>query len=377
MGLMAAKPRHFLTGVFTWTLFLFLVLNGVCYAVDSKIIFGKRKEERNVLFQAVNSAVADYKQGPLPDVVLLGSSLMMTPVWSLDLRDFPGVGDVYHHHHARTLSKLMSPASVYNFALPGAMVSDQYLLFSKLFKDDKAPKTVVYGLAPRDFMDDLLTGETRTPVFQSLSDLGDLFAYHDLYLETWQEKGDFAMNNMLFFYGKRCRYQDKFSHIVAGVYDRISPPTATAAASQNDGSLDLAAALYGDREAVWRKSKVEYGARYRRFNSAQFAKQKLFLANMLDTAAKRGIRLILVDMPLTKDNIALMPDGFYDRYHAALNEITSTHGGTVVSASQLSSFDDSCFLDTVHLNASGGAKLSSLIAAAATNKQVSLTGRSQ
>lgn len=358
---------------FLWALLFFLIANGICYAVDSKIIFGKRKEERNVLFQAVNSAVSDFKQAPRQDVVLLGSSLMMTPIWAQDLRDFPGTGDVYHHHKALALQRLLPGDSrqIFNFALPGAMVSDQYLLLSKLLKDNHKPRVVVYGLAPRDFMDDLLTGETRTPIFQSLSDLSDLLSYHDLYLETWNEKGDFAMNNMLFFYGKRCRYQDKLKNVIAKTYNQVAPASGqTEDANQSDGALDLGQSLYGNREAVWNKSKTEYAARYRRFNRAQFAKQKLFLSHLLDTAASRGIKMVLLDMPLTADNIALMPPGFYSEYKRSLSELSQKHHATVIDTSKLTSFNDDSFLDTVHLNASGGQNLAALIAA-------SVHGRSQ
>ncbi|MFX5972531.1 hypothetical protein ABTE98_19220, partial [Acinetobacter baumannii] len=63
---------------------------------------------------------------------------------------------------------------VFSFAVPGAMVSDMDLILDKVLTGPKKPSLIVYGVAPRDFMDDLAGGETKTATFQRLGDVSDL-----------------------------------------------------------------------------------------------------------------------------------------------------------------------------------------------------------
>lgn len=317
-------------------------------------------EEKGIVFQACNSAVADYQHGNKPaSVVLMGSSLMMTPVWSVDLKNCQKVADVYHHHVSLSFEKMLNERGlsgpVFNFALPGAMVSDIYLLSRKLFKGSQTPAVVVLGIGPRDFMDDLLTGETRTAVFQKLADLRDLSGDGDLYFATWQEKADFALNNAVFLYGKRCRYQDKLCQSVSRLYDRLGKPAPAKPTGHAGANLEPAA--LADREKLWANSIEEYRARYKRFNQKQFHKQCDFLKAFLQTAAQRHIKVMLANMPLTADNLRLMPPGFYEEYRRTVKAIAASYNVQLLDLQGDRRYTDVCFYDTVHLNGQGGEQL--------------------
>ena len=330
----------------------------LCAAINKLPLLSS--EEKGIVFQACNSAVSDYRRGGAGGgVVLMGSSLMMTPIWSQDVRWFPNVADVYHHHLSLSFERLLSSrglrTKVFNFALPGAMVSDVYLLSRKLFRDDRTPSLVVYGIGPRDFMDDLLTGETRTAVFQKLSDLSDLTGSGDLYFSSFEEKADFALNNAIFLYGKRCRYQDKLSQTVNKLYDRLGKVATSVVGRQAGANLD--AASLADRQGLWRKSIEEYRARYRRFNQKQFEKQCDFLRAFLKTAQERHFKVVLANMPLTADNLHLMPPGFYEHYRATVASLARAYGVPLLDLQGDRHYNDLCFYDTVHLNADGGQRL--------------------
>jgi len=356
----AGKRRKALLCAAFSALLIFLLINiGLALGAGKKS-HGK-PEERGATFAACDSAVRQFEQGRPPAVVIIGSSVMMAPLWSVDARRYPGVPDVYHHHTSIELEKLLmrqglGEQPISSFALPGLMISDGYLITEKLLRGDKRPKLLVYGLAPRDFMDDLLTGETRTVVFQRLMSLSDLPSIGDLYLSTNQEKADFILNNLLFLYGKRWRYQDKAANLLKSALSRLLPGTVAAPAS-NQAKSEREFLLGRNRQEVWAKSIEEYRARYAHFNTDQFSKQEHFLDALIKTARERGIAVLLVNMPLTRDNLNLMPAGFYRQYRGTLDQLAARHHCDVLDLQSDKALTDSAFYDTVHLNRSGGDQL--------------------
>lgn len=336
-----------------WALAIFLAIN---LAFSLSTVRSGRPAEGGAQFVACDTAVGEYAKMRGRPLVLMGSSLVMAPVWSADAAHFQGVNNVYLHHRSRRLEEHLAGLGVrqnaFSFGLPGAMVSDIYLIAEKLFKDELTPRLVVFGIAPRDLMDDLLTGETRTAVFKRLMEMDDLSRLGDMYLSSWQEKADFVANNAVFLYGKRWRYQDKLAGATRSLYDRVMP----AAASPPAASAEQQFLAGTDRAEVWRKSIDEYRGRYRHFNASQFAKQKSFLEKFLATSRERGYPLLIVNMPLTSANLALMPPGFYSRYMEALRALCRRYHVDLADMQQDPSLTDADFYDTVHLNAAGGDK---------------------
>lgn len=369
-----------------YALFLFCLIN-LIPCLWGKGILGsfRTSEDRGSLYKACDLAVNDYnRDSKKKRIVLMGSSLVMASVWGADSTRYPGIQDIYHHHRSFFLEDLLKkhglpPRDVYSLALPGSMISDGYLLAEKLFDGDKVPEVIVYGLAPRDFMDDLLTGETRTAAFQRLMELSDLPGMGDMYLSTWSEKADFVVNNLSFMYGKRWRYQDRISQLVDDLYEYL--PTrgcATSANKKPDQELDGQFLLSADRKKVWEKSLVEYGARYKRFNSKQYEKQRQFLEGLLASAGKRGIRVVLVNMPLTADNLELMPDGLYDRYKKTLQALVKRHSCELLDLQRRMALNNDLFYDTVHLNSRGAdAAMTEIAGYLAEQKQRAIAVSSQ
>jgi len=350
-----------------WAIGLFLALNAGLSGLSHRLPVSSSLEERSATYQACDSAVRQFEESQkTPGCVLIGSSLVMAPLWSSDSLHNPGIADVYHHHRSIELEKALkangiSKHAVFCFALPGEMISDGYLITDKLLAGAKTPDILVYGLAPRDFMDDLLTGETRTAVFQRLTGLSDLPSLWTLYLATWSERADFTLSNLFYFYGKRLRYQDKLATICQRLAGKLMPEGADSA-SRLPGQLESQFLRDPDQNKVWARSIEEYRGRYRHFNQAQFAKQEQFLKALLELARSRGIRIALVNMPLTETNLALMPPGFYQRYLKTLSALASEYRCQILNLQTDSSYPREFFYDTAHLNARGGDRFISRLA---------------
>lgn len=362
-------PHKSKSGYFFLALALFVVANFAAVISSKSLIFSVKED--TAVFQAADSAVNQYEalKNP-PSIVLLGSSLVATPLWWADRDIVPNIKDFYHHHDAVTFNKALRASGnkedAYAFALPGAMVSDMYLIVDKIFQSKKKPEVVVLGISARDMMDDLLTGETRTPVFSRLSDLSDFKGNLDLYLSTPAEKLDFALNNLVFLYGKRYRYQLKVSQFCEKTMNKIpllKDPESTKPALQAKETQPLFATGLGTRKEMWDQSRKEYQKRYEHFNKQQFDKQTVFLAKLLERAKERDIKVILVNMPLSQENKSLMPQGLYDAYYRSVSGLAQSKGASFLDLNKGDMVAEDLFLDTAHMNADGGRKLCGELAA--------------
>jgi hypothetical protein len=81
-----------------------------------------------------------------------------------------------------------------------------------------------------------------------------------------------------------------------------------------------------------------------------------FLAKIAEFCKKERIELIIVNMPITLENIALLKPGGYMGYLQGLREFSMIHNLAVYDLNDFSKFGRKDFHDTVHLNAFGGQK---------------------
>lgn len=340
--------------------FLFVSFNLVYPHVDRAITLAKTKQRlaREEVYLSLEHAIDQLdKCNPRPTTVLLGSSLVMAPVWTCDKTHFNDDDPPTMHHQSRWLEQLLKEKGladerVVSLALAGEVVSDAYIITDKLLSGDKKPDAIVFGVAPRDLMDDTLSAEALTPVFQRLVGIEDLTRIAGLSFSTLQEKGDFVFGRILSLYALRGRLQTvpvaQYKRMLVKVIGEGNE-TKPAAKSLADGFM-----MHKDRNWVWQKSKEEYKERYKCFSQTQFEKQRMYLDALLKLAQERDIKMILVNMPLSSDNLSLLPEGLYDSYLTTIRNAAKLHGATLVDLSNDGSYVDEHFYDTVHLNPIGG-----------------------
>lgn len=338
-------------------LVIFALVNILC-SIPHVLLASKVIKEENGVRPCIESAVLEFRHEPA-NIVTMGSSLMMSAMWSCDFAKSNQIPDFFHHHHALVFQQTLesagiTPAHVFSFAIPGEMVSDAYLICDKLFVAPHKPDLIIYGVAPRDFVDDLLSSETRTPVFETLSDLSDVNKMSDLYVSSFSEKIDFVLSHTIFLYGSRVHDQKKFAELCTKI---INPILIGSARDDTVSAENSGISLFGDRKLLWARSIDEYSKRYNHFNHAQWNKQNNFLRALLKTAQDRKITVVLLKMPLTATNLSLMPSGFYAQYSNNLSTIAKEFSVPIFDPGKETVFDDSLFYDTVHLNATGGNKL--------------------
>ena len=135
---------------------LFVIANFTLFA-----IFGPTKRYDDDLWNGTGSidlALKDFQAlKEKPDIVLLGSSLIMYPFWSMDFVNHKDIGDLFHHHRSLTLEENLTKngvrPTVFSWAIFGQMASDSYIYANEFLKGEKKPKLLIWGVAPRDFND--------------------------------------------------------------------------------------------------------------------------------------------------------------------------------------------------------------------------------
>lgn len=113
----------------------------------------------------------------------------------------------------------------------------------------------------------------------------------------------------------------------------------------------------GTPEERWKNSLDEYRGRYRNIADKDLSVQLGFLKKTLDVCGERGIKVILVNMPLTQANRQLFPDHFYRRFREQIQRISARPGVKMIDLGENEEFVRQDYWDTTHLNHGGGYKL--------------------
>ena len=82
-----------------------------------------------------------------------------------------------------------------------------------------------------------------------------------------------------------------------------------------------------------------------------------FMERLLKLARDREMKVLIVNMPLTKDNRDLMPAGFYQEFSDEVARLTSENGAAYADHGADEDFDNNDFWDTAHMSYQGGFKL--------------------
>lgn len=299
-----------------------------------------------------------------PDVILLGSSLVMFPFWAMDAAEKKNIDDIFHYHGSEALKKQLKAAgcgqeNIYSLAVFGQMASDAYLMTSEFVKGDKTPKVIIYGIAPRDFHDHSLSSPMATFSFQKIVNLSNFPNYASAFLPDFEKKADWLAMHLCYFYGKRWRLQMETDKAINKVYSTlgIANPLDSSATKSDTAAQGGGFNLEGSTEDRWNNSVKEYQGRYKEITEKDHSLQMSFLARTLNNLRERGVKVVLVNMPLTKRNLEILPQGFYASYQKEIAKVADMPGVKLVDLGDSKDFEDNDYWDTTHLNHVGGHKL--------------------
>ena len=128
--------------------------------------------EKSAIWWATKQFQATQKS---PDLVLLGSSLMFAAQNDCDATFFSKSFDAITHYRCDFLESKLSQVTgksikTASFVIGGQMATDAYAITSTLLSKEKAPAAIIWGIAPRDFLDATFDHPEETETVRLMTD---------------------------------------------------------------------------------------------------------------------------------------------------------------------------------------------------------------
>ncbi|HEY9788559.1 MAG TPA: hypothetical protein V6D17_24430 [Candidatus Obscuribacterales bacterium] len=332
------------------------------------------------------------------ELVMLGSSVLFIPNLLAD-GCFEGVQLPFFnivdyaefalkHVRAQHVETLLFGAGgkkpqVLDLSTPGAFASDYEMIIDKMIAVGWKPPLVVLALAPRDFIDNTMKTQDNLMRYELRRVLGISELVHAESLGTAaQLVNDWVAGNtatflrdfrsdvrrIAMFIKKRGKRPSAPSHVVVeDIPGAVQMPTLR---TDDKGRMQI---TRSQLEGFYRghpfgeKNKLldlnGYNNRYNPPNFKQFEQQAVCLDRLIGKATANGIKVVLVDMPLTEENRALLNPKLAQMYDELLSSSAQKYGLQLIrpqAHEQYSSTTEFC--DCCHMNAFGFHKCFSYVA---------------
>ncbi len=285
-------------------------------------------------------AKAYLEQDKAPNIVVFGNS-QMGGVQASDAVIAGRSLDFVRDHESLTLERDLGQHGLkdlrcFTAALPGAMVSDHFLLSKTLFSKKLKPQVVVLGLAPRDIVDNTPPNETEPySLFSRFTDLG---GQHKLYFDDALSQ----TGNVLLALSPLRRTS-------------VSVPTFLECTT-NIRPGQCVVVPEKVKEIVFIDNAAEYHKRYQ-INNKRMEKQYEFLNEFLSTMQRDHIKVLVTGMPVMASNRGLLPEKFWADFRTRVTAMCTKHGAKWLDLTDNPEFTTYDFVDPVHTNDRGGAKV--------------------
>jgi len=382
-----SKKIRFPGGRFGLSVLGFAVVNAVIFAAvkSTNWSFPGGSIEQDVLSHNLKQspsygtwtwwAARGYFQEPKsPDIVLMGSSLVNSACWAADAVSTKADVDCALHHRVYTLEQMLSDRMggeaprVVNVSVQGAGACDFYMMSRGLMEGQRKPRMLVIGIAPRDFVDNKMhnLGETEP------------FMFYQRYVNFDGEVARAYPNPLLKTLGEiewglgRLPLR-RFHSVVAShlTDDATVDKTRKEAGDQLRNALSARSLTVFPGDIVVSHemaegcfdNSIEYEKRFKNPNPVHFKTQLFFFEEMLRRMKEQGISVLVVDMPTLPKHRVMLPPSFWSNYQNKIGDICKRQGAEhLYLSSSDDMFDTDDFVDLVHVNWRGGAKLLSVIA---------------
>lgn len=370
-----ADPNSFIDGFLSSRTFVSALLFAFICSLAATFHFGHSSPlqgpERTWASWAINDFLSAKET---PQVVFLGSSLVLVPLSGVDANYLGKRLDGSQHHQSNYFEDQFKkatgkPLQTFNFALPGEMPSDAYLITDFLLERNKKPRVLVYGLGPRDFMDNILPSPSATDPFRSLVHFGEIGPMIDRLMPDWVDKLNFQIGRSVYLYGAKeslswqCgqaleAWLGKVVPVPAGCQAYTAPERRLVLPAYKTSELNRGEAFFrpGEKEQ-FADNLNEYRKRYATVKWDTFTTQMRFFAELLDVAKQREIHVVIVSMPITGINRSLIANYAWDAYRQSVHLLATLKGALFVDLQGSGRFQITDFMDTVHLNSDGGKKM--------------------
>lgn len=311
------------------------------------------------------------------NVIILGSSLGLVPAARADWQyagrenlrtDFEWLyKELVQYKQSLYLQALLSNFDqsrlrIVNLALTGAMVSDDEFVLRRIVCDREKPQLVILLVAPRDFVSNGCRTEKSTYICNQIRYIERTFPEFTARSSVLPGSLINGVANLHFHFVAGARtikscLVDKPLHFLGASIER---KFRIRLAEDVRKRLYCQCAYRFDWKPQYALENAladlpAYRAYYQPPNWREFAVQTRSLEQLLAFGREHSIKLLVVNMPLTEHNRALLDRKLAGQYNEALPRICRANDAYYLDTSTLP-LKETDFEDSAHLNAAGGMK---------------------
>jgi hypothetical protein len=318
------------------------------------------------------------RQSGRPDIAIFGSSLMVATVEDTDATYLHKVVDQVTHRRSEFFEHLIQkrtgkPIRTQSFAIGGQMASDTYALLTVLLSGANKPSHIVWGIAPRDFVDATFMHPDNSETVSYMRKVAggrDILGVRTSFASRIED----ALDACLYLYRHRDMALIAQQQFLISIFKFLgwqepggqNQPLflknwATEHLAENEPENKWLVAPY-EKGAPYTDNSVEYRARYNPFKPSTYQTQLDYYEKVLIWCRTQHVTTMIVNMPLTKTNEDLMPGGMYARYLNDVSALARKYDTVFLDLNKQELFPKKGFRDTAHMNALGGTRFWDLVA---------------
>lgn len=305
-----------------------------------------------------------------PDVALLGSSLFLV-VSQIEKERHYSSGDFPPYLQEQLRKATGRNITCINLCSGLQMPAEAYLIAQAITDSKDHPRVIFWGLTLRDFIDGDFTREWTLTSFQSVAPFVPLKPDILNLMSSDSARREFVLCHFWFLYRNRTDFKSMFAAIVKNVLENFPLDQSFVRLGPDH---QLRPQRYGYLWETWVPRKVEkfteamYRAHpdlvkqfevrrqagiYARGSQETRAVQARYLDGMIALCKNRGVKLVLVNMPLSRELNQYLPRGLNDVYRDYLLAVSQEHGLAFIDLFDDARFASELFKDGVHLSYAG------------------------
>ncbi|SRR5579875_897263 len=310
-----------------------------------------------------------------PDVVVLGSSLLLVLSEANPRRQYSSI-HFPPYLQTRFRSATGRDVTCVNLCSGLQMVSETFMNAQAAIDQKDYPRVIVYGTTLRDFMDPDFTREWNCTSFASTAPYVPVSPAVLGTLTSDQARLAFILCHYWYLYRDHGDFKTIMTALAKEALENLpldQPYYRLGSrnyqwAPQRDGFLwerwvprnveKLIESMYHTHPELVKKLELERQAGvYKRGSEVTRLMGAHYFEALMAMCRQKGIKLVVVNMPLGPETTAMVPPGLNSAFRGYLQEATTQYGIALIDLFQDPEFGGSDFKDSVHLNSLGARKL--------------------
>jgi hypothetical protein len=276
----------------------------------------------------------------------------------------------------------------FSWALGGENASDSYMIARSMMSEQKKPKLLIYGIAPRDLFDNNVKSPVTTDIFRYLSTVASVLSLPDGAFTSIDDRVNCDLKEISFLVDRKSVFSKYTNDQMLVLIPHLVPAALTSKSAQPTQQEKIALAnvqlnsstkidskptspsrfspdeltksepgnsMEKKKAAFELLQQVSKGVtifRYNPYCPERYNRQVAFLDMLLGHLENIGVQVVVVKMPLKKEHVDIMPKELLRSYTQDVEALTRKHGAALVDFNT-PEFHDNDYGDVAHLNANG------------------------